>query len=224
MVCRPWLIIPVKSLSLVKSSMQGYLSPDERRRLVIAMLSDVLAAAKKSKTIEKICVLSPDPEVLALAEDAGATPVREPGLDLNPAIEFAIGLAKGSGADSVLIIPADIPLISGEDIDGVVSMAGEDRVMVISPSKDNGTNALLLRPPDLIPPRFGGESFPAHLREATRAGAHIRIYRSENLAHDIDRPADLLRVKVLAPASKTSEFLSSLEGQDVLKDKVNPKG
>jgi len=223
MVCRPWLVIPVKSLSLAKSSMRDRLSPDERRRLAIAMLLDVLAAARKSKTVERVCVLSPDQEVLILAEREGATPVREPGLDLNLAIELAIGQAKRSGADSILIIPADVPLISREDIDMVVSMADGDRVVVISPSKDNGTNALLLKPPDLIPPRFGGESFPAHLREAMRAGASVRIYRSENLAHDVDKPVDLLRVKVLAPTSKTSEFLSTLEGNGVLQDQVGPQ-
>lgn len=212
MSCRPWLIIPVKSLTTAKSSFADRFSPDERKMLVIAMLSDVLAAASRSKVLRKVCVLSSDREILSLAEEMGTLPLEEPGLGLNPALEFAADFAMRAGADSVLIMPSDVPLVTPEDIDGIVSMADAERVVVISPSKDRGTNALLLRPPDVIHPKFGGESFPAHMQEAMRAGVGLRIYHSENLAHDIDRPADLLKVRVLAPASRTSEFLSQLEG------------
>ncbi|NUQ37724.1 MAG: 2-phospho-L-lactate guanylyltransferase, partial [Caldilineales bacterium] len=66
------------------------------------------------------------------------------------------------------------------------------RALVIAPdAAETGTNALLLRPPDLLRPRFGPDSFPRHLALAAAAGVEAVIYRSPTLAHDVDLPVDL---------------------------------
>jgi 2-phospho-L-lactate guanylyltransferase (CobY/MobA/RfbA family) len=90
-------------------------------------------------------------------------------------------------------------------------MATAQRDVVISPSKTNGTNALLIRPPDLIDLRFGGESFPLHAQEAFRAGVKPRIYRSPSVVTDIDEPADLLSIETLGLGTRSHDFLFSLE-------------
>lgn len=223
MSARPWLIVPIKSLSLAKSSLKTRLNSEERKKLVMAMLFDVLMSAKRVRDVARICVLSPDEEILKFASDLGVWSIREPGLPLNLALEFAIGQAKTGGADSVLIIPGDVPLATTRDIEEIISLADGDRVIVISPSKDMGTNALLLKPPDIISLKFGGESFPAHLKEALKSGAKVRIYYSESLAFDVDRPEDLLRVKIAAPYSRTADFLSSLEKESISDNKIKPE-
>jgi 2-phospho-L-lactate guanylyltransferase len=158
-----------------------------------------------------VAVVSPDERVLAFSRWLGAVDVFEPNLGLNGALKLATGRVKNLGATSILIFPGDLPLLKSTDVENIVTMASTPREIVIAPSKENGTNALFLRPPDLINFRFGGESFPPHLQEALRAGVKPRVYRSPTVTFDVDKPEDLLRVRALGMGTHTHEFLSSLE-------------
>ncbi len=203
-----WVVLPLKHLSKAKSSLEGVLTPEERKELVLCMLSDMLRILSQVR-MRKV-VVSPDEEVLRLASGMGAEAVREPGLELNLALSLAVGKAVREGAREVLILPADLPFLRVEDVEKMVGMASSEREVVIAPSSARGTNALLLRPPGVIPLRFGGESFPLHVRESLRAGIRPKIYRSETVATDVDGVGDLLRAETLGLGTQTREFLLSL--------------
>lgn len=205
-----WAIIPVKRLSEAKSSLSAVLAPEQRRRLVLSMIADVLRVVHQATSIAKAAVVSPDERVMSFARLHGAVGVAEPGLGLNEALKLAIRHTISKGADSVLILPADLPLLKSTDIENLIAMASGPKDVVIAPSKAKGTNALFLRPPDLINLRFGGESFPLHVKEASQAGVRPRIYRSPTVALDIDDPEDLLSVETLGLGTRTHEFLHSL--------------
>jgi len=205
-----WAIIPVKRLSEAKSSLSEAFDPEKRQRLVLAMLADVLNAVHRSPSVSGAAVVSPDERVLSFARLHGAEGIAEPGLGLNEALNHAIRHAISRGIDSVLILPADLPFIKSVNIENLITMASAPKDVVIAPSKAKGTNALLLRPPDIINLRFGGESFPLHVSEAIRAGVKPRIYRSQTVAIDIDEPIDLLSVETLGLGTRTHEFLHSL--------------
>jgi 2-phospho-L-lactate guanylyltransferase len=202
------VLLPVKSLSRAKSSFEGILTPEERRELVLCMLTDMLRVLSQAG-VEKM-VVSPDEEVLRLASSLGARTFREPGLELNLALSLARGRAMGEGAREVLILPADLPFLRVRDVEELRGRAEGEREVVLSPSRTLGTNALLLRPPDVIPLRFGGESFPLHVRESLRAGIRPKIYRSPTLATDVDGVEDLLAAETLGLGTRTREFLLSL--------------
>jgi 2-phospho-L-lactate guanylyltransferase len=206
-----WAIIPVKYLSEAKSSLREILGPEQRQRLVLSMLADVLNAIRQAPSVSGVAVVSPDRKVLDFAGLHGATCIVESSLDLNGALKSAIEKVVGRGATSVLIIPGDLPLLKSVDIENLTAMATAKRDVVIAPSKANGTNALLIRPPDLINLRFGGESFPLHVQEAVRAGVKPRVYKSPTVATDIDEPADLLKIETLGLGTRSHEFLSSLK-------------
>ena len=208
-----WTVIPVKHLSEAKSSLSSTFTPEQRQRLVLSMLADVLSAVHQAPSISGAIVVSPDEKVLSFASLHGAEGVAEPGLGLNGALKFAIRHSISKGVDSVLILPADLPLLKSADVENIIAMASASKGVVIAPSKAKGTNALFLRPPDLINLRFGGESFPLHLKEASQAGVKPRIYRSPTTATDIDEVADLLSIETLGPGTRTHEFLHSLESQ-----------
>ncbi|MEM2865602.1 MAG: 2-phospho-L-lactate guanylyltransferase [Candidatus Hadarchaeales archaeon] len=203
-----WVVLPLKPLSRAKSTFEGVLTPPERRELVLCMLSDMLGVLSRVRM--RRVVVSPDEEVLRLASGMGAEVLREPGLELNLALSLAVGRAVREGAREVLILPADLPFLRVDDVEGIVGMASSEREVVIAPSYARGTNALFLRPPDVIPLRFGGESFPLHVRESLRAGIRPKIYRSETVATDVDGVEDLLRAETLGLGTKTREFLLSL--------------
>jgi len=207
-----WAIIPVKHLGEAKSSLSGILGPEQRQQLVLSMLADVLNAVKQASSISGTAVVSPDKKVLDFARLHGATDTVESGLELNAALKSAIKHVLARGATSVLILPGDLPLLKNADIENLTAMATSQRDVVIAPSKTNGTNALLIRPPDLINLRFGGESFPLHVQEAFRVGVKARVYRSPSVATDIDEPADLLSIETLGVGTRSHGFLFSLRG------------
>lgn len=205
-----WAIIPVKQLDKAKSSLKPILTPKQRRELVLCMFEDVLNSIKYANSIEGTIVVSPDEQVLDFARLRGATPLADYGVDLNEALNLAISHARELGAKSVLILPSDIPLIRPVDVEKIVAMASSEREIVITPSRRKGTNALLLKPPNLIKLCFGGQSFRAHMEEAHRAGIMPHIYRSERLETDIDEASDLIKLKVHGLGTRSHDFLRSL--------------
>jgi 2-phospho-L-lactate guanylyltransferase (CobY/MobA/RfbA family) len=74
-------------------------------------------------------------------------------------------------ADEVLILPGDVPLVSVAELRALRDSAGDPHsqpraVSAVMAMHGGGTNALWLRPPDVIRPQFGGESFDRHLAAA----------------------------------------------------------
>lgn len=215
-----WAIIPVKHLDKAKSSLAQILDPQTRRSLVLAMLADMINALGEAPSISKTAVISPDDEVLDFVRANRAEGVKDPGLDINRAFKLAISRAVASGAKAVLLLPGDLPLIRPADIENIIAMATAERDVVISPSKANGTNALFLRPPDVMELNFGGESFPRHLAEAVHAGVRPRIYRSITMSFDVDEPEDLLKLKKIGTGTKTLEVLK--QKLAVLENEIDP--
>ncbi len=206
------LIIPVKDLQKTKATFTDVLTDEQRREMTLSMLEDILSVSREVQKIEPV-VVTPDETVEKFVQDLGFDNILEPDVGLNRALEIAIGDSVESKFKQVLILPADVPLIKSEDIEGILDLASGDRAMVITPSKEKGTNALLLRPPDLIDLKFGGESFSDHIEEARSRNISPRIYRSENLERDIDTPPDLLKVETMGKGSKTHSFLIDFKSE-----------
>jgi 2-phospho-L-lactate guanylyltransferase len=115
---------------------------------------------------------------------------------LNAALTLAREWALGCGAQAVLVIPADLPLVTPADIAAVLDLGRGSRSVVIVPdARGEGTNALLLRPPDVINFAFGPQSFYEHRRRDLPGGACV--YRSPTLALDLDTPADWKQISTL---------------------------
>ncbi|MFN4133839.1 MAG: 2-phospho-L-lactate guanylyltransferase [Candidatus Hadarchaeales archaeon] len=209
-----WTIIPVKKLENAKSSLRSVIKDEIRRKLVLAMLSDVIRACKGCRRVERTIVVSPDEIVLEFAEKNGALSLKEPGLELNEAVKLAIKHAEENGAQDVLILPADLPLLKSTELEQMISMADE-RCVVIAPSKTNGTNALLISPPSSIEPKFGGESFPRHLQEAKYRGVKVKIYHSPTVSFDLDFPEDILKVMVEGTGTETAKVISEFVNKDL---------
>ncbi len=129
---------------------------------------------------------------LELAREYGAIAVREETrARLNPALNLGAKTAATMGGDAVLILPTDLPTMSPSDIKAFVSRANLSPFVIIAPDRlDQGTNALLISPPDAIGFSFGRNSFATH-REAAH-DRHIEpvpVHRN-GLAFDIDTPED----------------------------------
>lgn len=161
------------------------LDPSERAVLTSAMLSDVLAAVRGS-TITTAVVAAADATASALATALGVGVVRDPpGADLNDALHAAVGRIP---TDTVVIVTADLPCLTSDDLDKLVS---RDAQVVVGPTADGGTSALLRRPPTVIPTAYGPGSATRHLDIARSQGVTSAVVDRPGFRTDVDTWDDL---------------------------------
>jgi 2-phospho-L-lactate guanylyltransferase len=157
------------------------------------MLAHTLDTLTAIPEIEHVLVVSRDQAALALAREYGARTVQENGSPhLNVALTRATVVAKNYATRGVLIIPADLPLITPEDVRVMLERSVDPPVVVVAPNRrHDGTNALLVCPTGLIEYEFGPGSFQRHCERAQNAGARLEICDLPSLALDMDLPEDL---------------------------------
>lgn len=217
---RTWAAVPFRGRS-GKRRLAGLLDGEERRRLVLALLGDVLAALLSVPTIERVLVVAPagvalpegtDGRVVLLPErvDDGDDPI-----GLNPALARAQSVAADAGVERLLIVPADLPLLRPSDVAALLGAAvalQAVRGAVIAPdAAGRGTNALVLTPPTCLSPRFGEDSFRAHAAEATERGVAHAVVRRPGLDLDLDTPADIVRLLASGSTGRTGALVRSLD-------------
>ena len=192
-----WAIVPVKPLRRGKSRLAGALTEDERTELNKMMLERTLATLSSVRAIEQVLVVSRDPHALTIARNHGARTVREDGQpQLNTALTRATVVAQVYATRGVLVLPADLPLLTATDVRTLIAMAKDPPVVVIAPDRrEHGTNALLMSPPGIIQYDFGEDSFRRHCVRAREAGARLEIVKLAAFALDVDLPEDLELVK-----------------------------
>jgi len=200
-----WAIVPVKPLRRGKSRLAGALSEDERTQLNQSLLQHTLETLTGLKEVEQVLVVSRDPNALTLARSYGARTVQEESQSqLNTALKRATVVAQVYATRGVLVLPADLPLISREDVLTLISRAGEPPVVVIAPDRhEKGTNALLISPAGLIDYDFGGSSFHRHCELVKKAGARLEIVNLPSLGLDLDVPEDLEFIRNLEKTAIT---------------------
>ena len=196
-----WVVIPVKPFSEGKSRLAAHVSPQERHSLNRELLTRTLAAINQAHLDAEILVVSRDTHALAAAERAGSHTLAEESQpcspndtdsepQLNAALTQAARYAATHGATKVLVLPTDMPNLTAEDVRTMASPSNRDPQIIIAPSRDGGTNALLLQPGQAIPFAFGRDSFLRHQRLAAEAGIPVQVVESDSLLFDIDLPED----------------------------------
>lgn len=201
-------LVPVKSLERAKGRLAPVLGPAERRLLTLAMLDDVLAALAATRGIASIALVSSDATVLERARARGLLAIYDRAGDLNGALDQAAREAAGRGAGALVILPADLPLVTPAEIEALIATIPPDSAGVtIAPARDGGTNALLMRPPLVLPFRFGPDSYRWHLEAAHERGLVPRRYQAPGFDLDVDRPDDLARL-VRSPGDSAAQRLA----------------
>jgi len=193
-------VIPFKRNN-AKSRLSPLLSGKEREELAMAMLNDVTEALLGSGCFEVIDVLS-----TSIIEIRGVNIVLTD-KGLNEALnEYLQKMTSHSINEPVLIIMADIPLVSTGNIRDITSSSAD---IVIAPGRMGGTNALFIRDPSSFRVDYYGASFLKHNDIASRNGLKIEVFDSFNLSTDIDEVADLAEV-LLHGKGHASRYLEKL--------------
>ena len=181
-------IVPVKALAESKSR----LFPERARRdveaLSLAMMGDLIACLRAVPEIALVAVVTPDADVARAAEADGARALLRADPGLNPAIEAAGAAVAGEG-DGVIVVLGDVAAADPAEIAQLLAAAPE-RGVALAPSRDGGTSALVRRPRDVIPARFGRDSAKRHREVAAASGVPLVELALPSLAIDVDRAED----------------------------------
>jgi 2-phospho-L-lactate guanylyltransferase len=186
-------ILPIKSFSAnSKTRLAGELTLGPRRALVEAMFTDVLTALRRTKSIDRIIVVSADNTAQQIAAGHGAVIVEDSAVGHSNAAAAGIADALEFGAARVLLVPGDCPLLAPAELEELLALDVPARSALIIPDRHgDGTNALLLSPPDSLTPSFGEGSCERHHQLASSQGTESHTVTVPSLALDIDTPEDL---------------------------------
>ncbi len=188
-----WLLVPLKPFGEGKSRLSPVLPATRRAALSQQLFQHLIAQARASTVLAGTIVVSRDRSVMADIHDPKIHFLPEAGTGLNQALAQGRQAALAHGADALLVLPADLPYVTTADIALLHGLGARQPAVVLVPSADNGTNALLLHPPTAIDFAFGPNSFDHHRHAAQRAGIASIVHTSTTLAFDLDNPRDLAR-------------------------------
>src|SRR5258706_997991 len=117
-----WAVVPVKLFAHTKRRLMPLLARRECGALARAMLSDVLSALTRARCRAGIIVITGDADAAAMAHAAGASVVAdaEDGGTTAAVTKAAAHLTTARSA-GMLVIPADVPLLTPADIETIVA-------------------------------------------------------------------------------------------------------
>lgn len=187
-----WVVVLIKDFAHAKQRLRPALTPPQRRRLAERNARLALAAAGAGDHVLAVCA---GEDGAALAREAGVEWMLEERPEgQNPAARRGISRALDGGADAVLLLSSDLPLITAGAVRELLDAAramGTPAVLAAPATGRGGTNALYLNPPQVIDLHFGDDSLGKFERDAAGRGIRFALHERDVLALDLDEPSDL---------------------------------
>lgn len=229
-----WVVVPVKRLDLAKRRLDPTLDAAERGAFARAMLRDVVEASRQAPGIAATLVVTLDPDAAEIARASGAEvcPERvadessDPDSALNLALDTAARWIRSRRGESLAVLPADLPLASPHEIHQLATAVDLEPGPAIALVRDRhrtGTNALAMRPVDVLPFSFGPNSAERHRRLAQKRGIVTHELDLPSLRLDIDSVEDLGELYQRSSNCHAQSFLDSLDRRriDVMLEAVS---
>jgi len=181
-------ILPVKTFGRAKQRLTGGFS--NRPELAAAMVADVLHALSQVPELDEVIVVTAEPGATGTRAVIVHDPVEA---GQSAAALRGIDAALERGAERVLLVPGDCPALDPGEVSAL--LAHDAGVVIVPDRHGEGTNALLLAPPDVMEPAFGEGSFARHTARAQAAGAALQVAEVRSLGLDVDTPDDLAALR-----------------------------
>jgi len=195
MVMKTWVVVLIKDFDTAKQRLQPAMGAKSRRALARRNARRAVEAAAAG---DRVLVVAGGAEVAEMAAARGAEVLVEPREEgQNVAARRGINRAVEKGAEAVLILSSDLPLVTVDSVRKLLDSAGRHAspVVVAAPAIGRGgTNALYIRPPDAIGLHFGDDSLTKFRDDAESRGVRFVIHHSDAMALDLDEPSDLARL------------------------------
>lgn len=176
------VVIPIRSFSTGKARLADVLDAATRADLGERLASRVRDAARDLPCY----VVTRDDDVRAWARATAAIVVDDPGTGLDDAVRAGVDMAIDRGASHVVVAHADLPRARS-----LAWTADFDGVTIVTDRRGDGTNVLTFPATASFEFAYGPGSCAKHVRAAQATGARVRVIEDDDLAWDIDEPADL---------------------------------
>jgi len=186
------LLIPFKSLATAKQRLAAALNLQQRSQLAETMLRDVMSAATGVTDRIDVALVTGDARARQMAEEFGLLVIEDARNESETAaIEMATAWCEQRGYDTTIVVPADIPLITSDELQRVLDSAPDEGAVFVPACDRRGSNCILRRPASIIPLRFGNDSFLPHCAAMKRTGKELIILELPGMGLDIDNPHEL---------------------------------
>ncbi len=196
-----WALLPLKDFVNAKQRLSGVLAAHERRHLFHTMVEDVLDVLAAHPLIENTVIVSDDPSAELLADRYQLSYWSETSLSLAPAaqglsavVDAAAEKLAQQGVASMLVVHGDLPLLNAGDIQLLIERHQQQTspALTIAPDAVNdGSNCVLVTPPNSIQFQYGSGSFEKHMSTAAEKQVAATMMPLASAALDIDNPSDL---------------------------------
>ncbi len=204
-------LVALKSLDRVKTRLAPLLTPEERSGLARAMAADVLSTLVGHPAVENVTLITDDPAAASLASECGASCWSERELGGSGLNELLALASARVASGQVVLLHADLPLLSGADIGAALALQSARGGLLIAPDRHGlGTNLLAYRAGQAVDLHFGSDSCAKHVAAAETRGVEVTVLDRPGTALDVDEPSDLL----LAARQLTGRVISAT--RDVL--------
>ena len=199
------VILPVKPLDSAKSRISG--DRTDTQRLAIAFLEDAIAALLGSKSIADIVVVTSDPHIAHLSEQAGCRVVDDREA---PGINAAVHLAALSCPPDhpVMVVVSDLPTLDPGTVDRITSLAGAHVRSFLPDADGRGTTIWCTTDPRSVQTAFGSDSAALHAASGAvdlAAAGGADLWRGRQ---DVDTREDLQRASTLGLGAHTRAVLA----------------
>jgi 2-phospho-L-lactate guanylyltransferase len=189
------VIIPLRGLHGGKSRLAPLFDPTQRSTLIASMARHVVRVVERSGVADAILVVTRDlliAEHLPLAVPQVSVVWQCDGVPgLNPAIDLGRQEAIRRGADRIVVLSADLPVLLPREVRALHAV---DADVALAPDRaGRGTNAIALRGRRALETfrfHFGVDSLALHLAEATREDLPVAQVALPGFAHDLDTGED----------------------------------
>jgi 2-phospho-L-lactate guanylyltransferase len=173
-----------------------------RREFSLAMLGDVLAAAR---VVGDVRVVTADADGAAVASEAEAAVLDDPGRGQGAAVQAAL---RSLDPGAILVVNADVPCVVPDDLRALLAATPAGGIALVE-AHDGTTNAMSLSAPEAFAPLYGPGSAARFRAHAESIGVESVSVAVPNLADDVDTLADLQRLQ-LRVGPRSQACLSSL--------------
>lgn len=215
-----WAVVPIKPKGQAKSRLASVLPKSARAALFKAMLHDVLESLNACDAIDGILLVTSVRRGRALARRFNAGLFEDDGtVGLNGALDKAANHLKHKNVDRLLLLHGDLPAIRPQEIQFMLAQHRDTPGMTIAPDlAEQGTNAMIVSPPDLLAFSYGINSFQRHWKAARMLGIEPTTVRLPGTGLDIDEPADLQQLLLQEHAPHTRKMLAKINWTGSIED------
>lgn len=187
------IVLPIKDPGKAKERLSNLLTRQERRELSLALAEEVVEIVTELSRDPHVLVVTDSEFVGSLMKGKKATVLmEEEALGETRAIERATEWSIENKFRSQLVIPGDLAELNSRELELLLKEPRPYPSLILCPATgDDGTNAVLSTPPDVVRHRYGSKSFDEFKKKAAEKDILCNVLRLESLVLDLDTGDDL---------------------------------